>query len=324
MRMNINRRRAVGAIGMTLLAGGAAPVLAQAPAKLLLGFPAGGSFDAIARMLAGKLQEELNQTIIVDNRPGAGGRLVMNVLKMSPADGSVVMLGPDALAGLYPFTVAKLNYDPDKDLAPIGTVAEFPHCLAVSTRSGIATVAELVDHLRKNPSKALFGTPALAAPPHFYGMQFGQAIGVKFEPVPFQGSAPLNTALMGNQIMMAVDVMASMIENHKANKIRVLAVSTQKRAPQLPDVPTFAEAGFPQMTGASWNALYATGGTPASALAPWSRALAKVMATQEMREKILSLGFLPVGGSPEELTARSVDSAKQWAAAVKATGFVAQ
>ena len=171
---------------------------------------------------------------------------------------------------------------------------------------------------------AMFGTPAVGAPPHFYGTIFGDAIGVKLEPVPFQGSAPVNMALIGGQIPMAVDVMGSMLENHRAGKIRVLAVSTPQRAPQLPDVPTFAESGYASATGLGFNALYAPGNTPAAAVAGWSKALTKVMALPEVKDKLISMGFIPVGKSPEELVARTAGSTRLWEQAVKASGFVAE
>jgi tripartite-type tricarboxylate transporter receptor subunit TctC len=326
-RMNrITRRRITNTLLASLLAASAVlPAQAQErPAKILLGFPAGGSFDTIARLLADKLKGELNRPIIVENKPGAGGRLAVDSFKNAPADGSVVMFAPGAVTSLYQFTVAKLNYDPVKDLTPIGTVAEFPFVIAVNPKSNIGSLSELVASVKKNTTSSLFGTPALAAPPHFYGTNFGDAIGVKFEPVPFQGSAPLNMALIGGQISMAVDVMGGSLENHRAGKIRILAVSTAQRAPQLPDVPTFAESGFASITGGDFNALFAPANTPAATVAAWSNALTKVMALPEVKEKLIMMGFIPVGKSPEELASRAASSAKLWEKAVKAAGFVAE
>ncbi|WP_374522852.1 Bug family tripartite tricarboxylate transporter substrate binding protein [Hydrogenophaga sp.] len=322
-----NRRRATAALGAALLAASLSP-LAHAqdtrPARLLLGFPAGGSFDAIARLLAEKLKTELGRPVIVDNKPGAGGRIAMDLLKNAPADGSVVMFAPGAITSLYPYTVAKLNYDPKKDLAPIGTVAEFPFAVAVSASSKITNLRELIAAAKANSAQAMFGTPAVGAPPHFYGLAFGEAAGVKLDPIPFQGSAPVNQALMGNQIPMGVDVMGSMVENHKGGKIRVLAVSTEQRAPQLPDVPTFAEQGFASVTGGDFNAFFAPAGTPAPALAAWSKALSNVLAQAEVKDKLLTMGFIPVGKGPEELANRAAAQAKRWEAIVKSSGFVAQ
>ena len=148
-----------------------------APAKILVGFPAGGSFDAIARLVADKVKTELGRPVVVENKTGAGGRIAVDALKASPTDGSVVMLGPDALTSLYPFTFKKLGYDPKKDLVPVGTVAEFAFSFAVGTNPKANTWAEYVAWAKKNPKDANYGIPALGAPHHFYGLVLGEAIG---------------------------------------------------------------------------------------------------------------------------------------------------
>ena len=161
------RRHIVSALMASLLGvASALPVHAQegTPAKIIVGFPAGGSFDAIARLLADKLKTELNRPVVVDNKTGAGGRIAVDALKASPADGSVMMLGPDALTSFYPFTYKKLNYDVKKDLVPVGTVAEFAFGFAVGTAPKANTWAEYVAWAKKNPKDANYGIPALGAP----------------------------------------------------------------------------------------------------------------------------------------------------------------
>ena len=321
----IPRRGALATLlcGLTAAWLGGTPALAQdgTPARILVGFPAGGSFDAIARLVADKAKAELGRPVIVENRAGAGGRIAVDALKAAPADGSVVMLGPDALTCLYPFTFKKLSYHPKKDLLPIGTVAEFAFGFAVGTAPKVSTWAEYVAWARKNPKDANYGIPALGAPPHFYGMVLGEAIGVPMRDVPFQGSAPVNFALMGGQVSSAVDVAGSQVENHKAGKIKVLAVTTEQRVPQLPDVPTFAELGVPSASGSGFNALYAPAGTPPAAVEQWSRALVRIMALPEVKEKITAMGFLPVGKSPQELIERQNAAIRKWEPVIKASGF---
>lgn len=294
-----------------------------APARLLVGFPAGGSFDAIARLLARKLEDELKRPVMVDNKPGAGGRLAVDALKAAPGDGSVVMLGPDALTALYPFTFRKLSYDPLRDLVPIGTVSEFPFAMAAGSDPAVKTLAEYVAWARQNPQKANYGIPARGAPHHFFGMLLGNTIGVRMEDVPFQGSAPMIVGLIGGQISAGIDVMTSLTEQHRAGKLRVLAVSSPQRAPQLPDVPTFAEQGYPAITGMGFNALYAPAGTPPAVTGLWNQTLAKVVRLPEVRERLATLGFLPVGGSIEELVSRQTAAAKRWEPVIKASGFTA-
>jgi tripartite-type tricarboxylate transporter receptor subunit TctC len=300
------------------------PVQAQdSTVKILVGFPAGGSFDAIARLLAEKFKTELNRPVVVENRAGAGGRIAVDVLKASPADGSVLMLGPDALSSFYPFTYKKLNYDMKKDLVPVGTVAEFAFGFAVGTAPKANTWAEYVAWAKKNPQQASYGIPALGAPHHFYGILLGQAIDVPMMNVPYQGSAPIMLALMGGQISASIDVATSQVEAHRAGKIKILAVTSDARIPQAPDVPTFAELGYPNVTGMGFNALYAPANTPAATVAVLNQALGKIMMQADVKEKLNVMGFLPVGKSQQELIDRQNASAKKWEPIIKASGFTA-
>ena len=320
---HLNRRRTLSTLLASLLGvvatWAAVPASAQegSPAKIIVGFPAGGSFDAIARLIADKAKTELNRPIVVDNKAGAGGRIAVDALKASPADGSVVMLGPDALTALYPFTFKKLNYDPKKDLVPIGTAAEFAFSFAVGTAPKVNTWAEYVTWAKANPKDANFGIPALGAPHHFFGILLGNAINVPMQHVPFQGSAPINLALMGGQISSSIDVASSQVENHKAGKIKMLAVSTEQRIPQAPDVPTFTELGFPAISGAGFNALYAPAGTPANAVDAWNKALAKVMAMPDVIEKFDQYGAEDGGGTPERFAEFIRNETQKWAKVIK-------
>ena len=323
---HLNRRTlARGLVAGLLAAAAMLPVAAQeaAPARIIVGFPAGGSFDALARILADKLRAELNRPVLVENKTGAGGRIAVEALKASPADGSVVMLGPDALTSLYPFTLKKLSYDPKRDLVPVGTVTEFAFAFATGIEPKVNTWAEYVAWAKKNPQKANYGIPALGAPHHFFGLMIGDTIGVPMQNVPFQGSAPIALALIGGQISSTIDVASSLVENHRAGKIRMLAVSSEQRIPQSPEVPTFAELGLPGISGMGFNALYAPAGTPAEAVAHWNRALGKVLALPDVKDKLLAMGYFPVGKSAQELIDRQNASAKRWEPVIKASGFTA-
>ncbi|HMO47520.1 MAG TPA: Bug family tripartite tricarboxylate transporter substrate binding protein [Rubrivivax sp.] len=306
------------ALCLTTLGASAQP---GAPVRLLVGFPAGGSFDAIARLLADKLKDELKRPVIVDNKTGAGGRLAVDALKAAPHDGSTVMLGPDALTVLYPFTMSKLNYDPKKDLLPLGTVSDFPFALATAVEPPSRTLAEFVAWAKANPAKANFGIPARGAPHHFFGLVLGEAIGVPMQDVPFQGSAPMLVALIGGQISSSVDVLGSLIEQHRAGKLRMLAVSSPQRVPQAPEVPTFSELGYPAITGMGFNGLYAPAGTPPAVVAEWNAALNKVLALPEVRSRLEGWGFTPAPGTPQALADRGNTGAERWAPVIKASGF---
>ena len=294
-----------------------------APARIVVGFPAGGAFDAVARLLAEKMRPELKRSVVVENKPGAGGRVAADWLKTAPRDGSVVMLAPEALVALYPFTMRKLNYDPHKDLVPVGTVSEFPFTLISGADPAVKTLGEYVDWAKKNPEKTNYGLPARGSQHHFFGILLGQSMGVKMEDVPYQGSAPMLVGLMGGQISAGIDVLGSPLEHHRAGKLRILAVSSQQRVPQLPDVPTFAELGYPDITGMGFNALYAPPGTSSDSVSTWNKALIKVLTDSDVREQLLKMGSLPVGKSPEELAARGAAAAARWEPVIKVSGFKA-
>ena len=293
------------------------------PARIIVGFPAGGGFDAVARLLADKLRTELKRPVMVDNRPGAGGRMAVETLKAAPRDGSVVMLGPEALVALYPYTMRKLNYDPARDLTPIGTVSEFPFTFITGADPAVRSLAEYIAWARKNPEKANYGVPARGSQHHFFGILLGQTIGIPMEDVPYQGSAPMLIGVMGGQISAGIDVLGSSLEQHRAGKVRVVAVSSPQRVPQLPDVPTFAELGYPNITGMGFNALYAPSGVSQQVVATWSQALTKVLADPGVREQLMQQGSLPVGKGPEDLATRGREAAARWAPIIKASGFVA-
>lgn len=320
---SIKRRKWLKAATLAFALSAGAAHADTRPARIIVGFPPGGGFDAVARLLADRMRVELKRPVVVDNRPGAGGRLAVDALKAAPRDGSVVMLGPDALVALYPFTMSKINYDPARDLVPIGTVTEFPFAFITGPNPAVKNLAQYLDWARKNPDKTNYGIPARGAPHHFFGIVLGQAMGIRMEDVPYQGSSPMLVGLMGGQISAGIDVLGSSLEQHRSGKLRIVAVSSAQRAPQLPDVPTFAESGYPGITGMGFNALYAPAGTSQETVAAWSQALVNALASADVREQLMNMGSLPVGKGPEELAARGREAAARWAPVIKASGFTA-
>lgn len=322
---NAFRRRTLKTLGLLAVAGGLSTTAwAQTgPARILVGFPAGGSIDALARIIGEKLEAELGRPVIVDNRPGAGGRLAVDVLKGQPKDGSVVLLSPEALQSLYPFTYTQLNYNPSSDMVPVAQVSNFAMALAVPATSGVKTIEDLVTWMRENPRQANYGIPALGTPMHFFGLTLSEKIQAPMENIPFQGSAPMMVNLIGNQIPAAIDVVGSVVEHHKAGAIKVLAVSSPERAPQLPDVPTFRELGYPEITGTGINGFYMAAGNPAEARERWESATIKVLQDPQVAERIRTLGFNPdpksAAGFQEGITA----STELWRPIIEASGFKA-
>jgi tripartite-type tricarboxylate transporter receptor subunit TctC len=314
-------RRVLLALALFPLAG--PPAAAQgsdAPARILVGFPPGGSADTIARVLADKLRDELKRPVLVESRPGAGGRVLAAALKTLPNDGSAVMLAPDALLTTNPFVFKKLTYEPT-ELVPVSLVAEFPFAFATGAESGAKSFPDYVKWARENRATASFGSPAAGSPLHFIGLMVGKDIGVELLHVPFQGGPPLLTALVGGQVSAGVNTLTDMLEMHKSGRVRILAIPGAKRAPQLPDVPTFAELGYKQVIARGFFGLYAPVGTPAAAVAQWNAALHRVLAQADVRERLATLGFEARASTPDELDKMAKADAQVWGPVIKASGF---
>ncbi len=289
--------------------------------RLVVGFPPGGSADTLARLLAERLKDELRQTVVVENRPGAGGRLAAELFKAMPADGSVAFLCPDAMMVTAPLVFSRLPYDPPKDFAPVGNVVDFQFAFAAGSAPPARTFAEFVQWGRTNPGKASYGTPAAGSPLHFFGALVGAEAGVDMVQVAYQGGAPLVTNLVGGQISAGVNTLADMIEHHRGGRIRILAVSGERRAPQLPDVPTFVELGHPKIVGGGSYGLYLPAGASRGAIEQWNAAIRRVLADPATAERLRGFGFEPAASSPEALADKLRAETARWAPIVKSTGF---
>ena len=318
--------RILRTLALALVAGGAA-TLANAqvdkPVRILVGFAAGGSADIAARSIAEHMKDELKQPVVVENRPGAGGRIVAEALKNAPADGSVLMLAPIVVPVLAPLVFSKLPYDPVADFAPVAHVANFQFALSVHAAHPAKTIGELLAWYRANPAKANFGSPAPGSLPHFFGVMIARASGVDLVHVPYNGGAPLMNGLMGEQVSVAIDTTVEQIELYKAGKIRLLAVSAATRSPPAPEVPTFLEQGLASVEGTSWFAVYAPARTPEATLRQLNGAINKALAVADVRQRFAKLGLEPTGGTAADLAARMKADTARWSPVVKASGFKA-
>jgi tripartite-type tricarboxylate transporter receptor subunit TctC len=299
----------------------AASAQVDRPVKILVGFAAGGSADIAARLIAERMQPELKQTVMVDNKPGAGGRIAAEMLKNAPPDGGTIMLAPIVVPVLAPLVFSKLSYDPVADFAPVVRVADFQFGLSVNAANPIRSVSELITWSRFNASLANYGTPAPGSLPHFFGVQIAKATGIDYVHVPFNGGAPAMNALIGNQVGFVIDNVVDGIEMYRAGKTRMLATSGAARSPLLPEVPTFAEAGLAGIEGVSWFAVYAPAKTPEAVVRQLNAAINKALAVPELRERFLRLGLEPTGGTPADLAAVMKRDSERWAPVVKASGF---
>lgn len=321
----MNRRQlilaAAAATTASTFAAGSAWAQGDAPLKILVGFPAGGSIDIATRVVADKMKDVLKRTVVVENRAGAGGRLAAGVLKSAPPDGNTVMVAPLVVPVLAPMVFSKLNYDVAKDFAPIGHVCSYQFAVAVSPTLPVHNVAELVKWLRAHPQQANFGSPAAGSLPHFFGAMMGQAAGVDMVHVPFAGGGALQSAIAGGQVPIGIDVVLELMEFHRSGRVRILATSGMQRSKALPDVPTFRESGYPDLVGEGWFAMYAPAGTPAAVVSTLNDALNKALVNPEVQERFAKLALEAGSGTPADLESRTVADVKRWAPVVKSTGF---
>jgi tripartite-type tricarboxylate transporter receptor subunit TctC len=303
----------------TLSAGAHAQV--DKPVRILVGFAPGGSADVAARLLGERMAAELKQPVVVENKPGAGGRIAAESLKGAPADGSTLMLAPIVVPVLAPLVFSRLAYNPATDFAPVAPVANYQFGLSVNAANPSKDVKELVAWWKANPKEANYGSPAPGSLPHFFGVMIASGTGLDLVHVPFNGGGPLMNALVGNQVSSGIDTLVDQVEMQRGGKIRILATAGTSRSALLPEVPTFAESGFKGIEGSGWFALYAPAKTTPATVQQLNAAVNKALATPELRERFAKLGLEPTGGSAADLAALMKRDSERWAPVVKASGF---
>jgi tripartite-type tricarboxylate transporter receptor subunit TctC len=314
---------AAAALATALLAPLAQAQADKTPLRILVGFPPGGSADVIARLLSERLPAQLGgQAVVVENKPGAGGRIAIDLLKNAPPDGNTVVIMPSGPLVLYPHVFKKLNYDPVKDLQPVSLLANFQFCVVSGPKSNVKTIPEMLAKAKADPSTASYGSSGNGTVPHFLGLMINDAAGIDLQHVPFQGGAPAMNALIGGQIGYTMDVVTEALEQHKAGKVRIIAVAGAQRAPQLPDVPTLREQGL-AMDASAWFAMVANAGAPAATVQRLSTAVRAAMKDANLLARFNTLGLEPVASTPEQMAAVQKADFNKWAKPVKASGFQA-
>jgi len=303
-----------------LLAGLAAVAQAQdkPPLKILVGFPPGGSADTLARLVADGLRNDFSP-VTVENRPGAGGRIALTHTRLARPDGQTVIVLPSGPMVLFPHAYKKLDYDPVRDFTPISQIARFQFGVVAGPGSQARTIQDMVSQAKARPGEAGYGTPGLGTLPHFMGVLMEQSAGIQLNHVPFQGGGPANTALLGGHIGYKFDVVSETAELHRAGKVRILAVTGPRRDSQVPEVPTLKEAGIP-MEATAWFAMYGPAGLAPHTLARIEKAVAAAVRKPEMQERLLKLGYEPIGSTSSELAAAQRADLARWEQPIKATG----
>ncbi|MDH0047971.1 MULTISPECIES: tripartite tricarboxylate transporter substrate binding protein [Comamonas] len=304
------------------VAGGAAAqgAFPSKPINIIVPFSAGGTTDILARIVGQYLGEELGQPVIIDNRPGAGGNIGGMAASRSPADGYTLFMGTVGTHAINQSLYSKMPFDPIKDFAPLSRVATVPNLLVANPAQPFKNVKELIAYAKANPGKVNFGSSGSGSSVHLSGELFKSMTKVDMVHVPYKGSAPAMTDLLGNQISVMFDNMPSAIQHVRSGKLRPIAVTTAKRSRELPDVPTIAEAGVPGYEATSWFGLWAPVKTPADVQQKLHAALVKVLKNPAVIKKIEDQGGDVVIDTQAQFDAYIKSEAAKWGKVVKESG----
>jgi tripartite-type tricarboxylate transporter receptor subunit TctC len=306
-----------------LLASAACVARAQpldGPLHLVSGFAPGGSTDRVARIVGEKLQAKLGVPVVVDNKPGAGGRLAAQQVKATPAGQNVLMLANPAVMTVAPLVFKDNGYDPERDFVPVSHVNNYEFAVAVGAAIPVRELNHLLAWLRANPGKANFGVPATGSLPHFFALMMGEKAKVDAQVVGYRGSAPLLNDLLGGQVAVAVDTFDTSLPQHEAGKIRILAISSAKRSPLAADIPTFKEAGL-DLVATGWNTFFAPSTMPKAKVDLLAKAIYEVMQDPETQRKFTDQKMTPVVSTQAQTQAMLKAFRAQWAPVVQKSGY---
>ena len=283
---------------------------------MYVGFAAGGGADTSARLIAKKLSENLGQSVVVENRPGAGGNIVHGTVATGPTDGSVILLGSIGPLSIAPFLM-KLNYDPVKDLAPLTMGVAFPNILVVPSDSTIKSLKDFVEQAKKDPGKITFASTGNGSASHLQGELFNVMANIDTTHVPYKGGSPALVDVLGGRVNSYYSTISSAQPHIKSGKLRAIAVTSAKRVPTLPDVPTIAESGYPGFDSSNWYAFVASSKTPEPILEKWNQELVKVLKDKEVVQALNEHGLFPMPGSRDDLKNYISREAKIWGKIIK-------
>jgi tripartite-type tricarboxylate transporter receptor subunit TctC len=320
----------------TIVAGGGfaavAPLLpaAQAqvikkPVHIIVGFPAGGGTDVIARILAERLRGSYATTVIVENKPGGAARVAIDAIKNAEPDGSEILFTPDFPVTLYPHSFRSLSYDPERDLVPVAPAATAPltYNIGPAVPERVSSLAQFVEWCKANPDKAIYATTTAGGTPHFVGVMFAAAAGLKMTPVHYRGGAPALQDLVGGHIPASINPMSEALPLANSGRVRILAVSSTRRSKFLPDVPTIREAGYDVVVD-TWLGVFLPAKAPPAIVRALSAAIAEAVKSPEMIDSLAKFGSEPRFQPPDEFAATVKADTARWGPVVKASGFVAE
>lgn len=292
--------------------------------RILVGFPPGGATDVVARIIGEKLRVIMNQPVIVENKPGAGGMIATQQLKAASPDGSTIMLTIDHSHVIIPLTFKSPGYDPLRDFTALAGVASYYNVMALSSTIPAKTPAEFGAWLKANPGKANYGIPAVGSVPQFAGLLVGQSLGTPMVAIPYKGGAPLVQDLLGGQVPAAFLSLTESIEHHRSGKMHVMAVSGTSRAKSAPDIPTFQELGIKGVDKNPWLAFFGPKGMQTEFMDRFGRAVSTALADPEVVEKLSKLGNVATYANSTQLQEWVTSASLHWGPVIKASGFELQ
>ncbi len=287
--------------------------------KIVVGFPPGGSVDVLARNVAEAMRDDFS-SVVVENRPGAAGRIALAQMKNTKPDGLTVIVAPSPGFVLFPHIFKKLDYDPNRDFTPISQLAMQPFAVTAGPAPGAKSIREMADMAKSDPASATVGSSGEGSAGHLLGAWLGQSLNVSLTHVPFQGGAPANNAMLAGVVGYRIDALSETTEFHRAGKARILAVTGSRRDAQVPEVPTLKELGV-NLEATSWFGMFAPAGLPREIQERLSQAVIKAIKRPDMAEKLVKMGFEPVGSTASELSARQQADFLAWEKPAKAVGL---
>ena len=290
------------------------------PVKLVIPFPPGGPLDIVGRAIAQKLTEAWGQSVVVDNRPGAGGNIGADLVAKSAPDGYTILMGALSTHAVNPSLYAKMPYDAIADFAPITLVAVTPNVLVVNATLPVSSAKEFIAYAKANSGKLAFGSGSNGSAGHLAGELFKVDTGTDITHIPYKGGAPATQALLAGDTQFMFDNLANAMPQVKAGKLKALAITTAERSKLAPDLPTMAEAGLRGFDISTWFGLFAPAGTPKDVIAKWNAEVAKILNSPEMREKLIAQGAEPSPTTPEQFAAFVKSEIPKYAKIIKASG----
>ena len=322
-RTNIGRRSALTLAGAALtgITGARADTaLPDKPLRILVGFPAGGGTDVMARFIAEALRQRTGRNIIIDNKGGASGTIAVAELKNSPPDGTTIAYVPSATI-VQKLTMAAVPFDPLVDIQPITLAGTVQTAFCVSPTLGVSTLKEYVEWLKANPTRASFGTTAMGSFTHFFGVMAGREIGIPLEPVPYRGAAPLVADLQGGHIAAGCGGITDFLEHHRSGKVKVIFTSGIGPTTSAPEIPTATQLGYPALNILGWYVFFVPAKLPTPLIEAWGNELRAVLKLPEVERKLVELGLDVETSTPAQFTQRMTTDLARWKTIIDSIGY---